>query len=134
MFEGIRHVMDRDPHLGEYFLTDAFQYMIDRGARLHTAEVGGWFDCGKPETLLETNRVMLERGHGGDPDLPASVTVEGAIAVAGDAIVETSTVGPNVRHRPQGAVSGVRASDTRSSVRTASSKTAISWIPWSGTA
>jgi len=96
LFEGVRHVMDLDPQLGEYFLTDAFQYMIDRGARLHTAEVGGWFDCGKPETLLETNRIMLERGHGGDPDLPDSVAVDGAIAVAADAIVETSEVGPNV--------------------------------------
>ncbi|MYL07802.1 MAG: nucleotidyltransferase family protein, partial [Gemmatimonadales bacterium] len=38
LFEGVRHVMDRDPGLGEFFLTDAFQYMIDRGARLHTAE------------------------------------------------------------------------------------------------
>ena len=96
MFDGVRHVMDLDPKLGEYFLTDAFQYMIDRGARIHTAEVGGWFDCGKPETLLETNRVMLERGHGGEPDLPDSVAVEGAIAVAADAIVESSALGPNV--------------------------------------
>ena len=96
MFEGVRHVMDRDPNLGEYFLTDAFQYMIDHGARLYTAEVGGWFDCGKPETLIETNRVMLERGHGGDPDLPDSVAVEGAIAVAAAATVETSTLGHNV--------------------------------------
>ena len=112
MFEGIRHVMDRDPHLGEYFLTDAFQYMIDRGARLHTAEVGGWFDCGKPETLLETNRVMLERGHGGDPDLPASVTVEGAIGVADDAIVETSTVGPNVSIASGSRVRGSRLRHT----------------------
>lgn len=96
MFEGVRHVMDRDPNLGEYFLTDAFQYMIDHGARLYTAEVGGWFDCGKPETLIETNGVMLERGHGGDSDLPDSVAVEGAIAVAADATVETSTLGHNV--------------------------------------
>ncbi len=96
MFDGVRHVMDLDPRLGEYFLTDAFQYMIDRGARIHTAEVAGWFDCGKPETLLETNRVMLERGHGGEPDLPDSVAVEGDIAVAADALVESSALGPNV--------------------------------------
>ena len=112
MFEGIRHVMELDPQPGEYFLTDAFQYMIDRGARLHTAEVGGWFDCGKPETLLETNRVMLERGHGGDPDLPDSVTVDGAIAVAADAIVETSQVGPNVSVAAGSQVRGSRLRHT----------------------
>ncbi len=96
MFEGIRHVMDQDPSLGEYFLTDAFQYMIDKGARLYTAEVGGWFDCGKPETLLETNHVMLERGHGGHPDLPDSVTLDGPVAIAANATIEDSTIGPNV--------------------------------------
>ena len=52
LFEGIRHVMRQPPKLGEYFLTDAFQYMIDRGAKILTAEVDGWYDCGKPETLL----------------------------------------------------------------------------------
>lgn len=96
MFEGIHHVMDQDPNLGEYFLTDAFQYMIDKGARIYTAEVGGWFDCGKPETLLETNRVMLERGHGGHPDLPDSVILDGPVAVAADATIEDSAIGPNV--------------------------------------
>ena len=96
MFEGVRHVLDQDPHLGEFFLTDAFQYMIDHGARLHTAEVSGWFDCGKPETLLETNRVMLERGHGDHPQVPDSVSLRGATAIASDASVEESVLGPNV--------------------------------------
>lgn len=96
MFEGVRHVLNQDPLLGEYFLTDAFQYMIDHDARLYTAEVRGWFDCGKPETLLETNRVMLERGHGERPPLPGSVSVEGDNAIALDAEIETSTIGPHV--------------------------------------
>jgi glucose-1-phosphate thymidylyltransferase len=97
MFEGVRHVMAQDPNLGEYFLTDAFQYMIDRGARLYTAEVGGWFDCGKPETLLETNLALLERGHGGVPaDLPADVSIDGPVAIAEGAAVSASRIGPNV--------------------------------------
>ena len=97
MFEGVRHVMAQDPNLGEYFLTDAFQYMIDNGARLYTAEVGGWFDCGKPETLLETNAAMIERGHGGAPSgLPADVSLTGGVAISADATVSASAIGPNV--------------------------------------
>ena len=97
MFEGVRHVMAQDPNLGEYFLTDAFQYMIDRGARLYTAEVGGWFDCGKPETLLETNNAMLDRGHGSVPDdLPDDVALDGLVAIAEGAAVSAARVGPNV--------------------------------------
>lgn len=46
---------------GEYQLTDALQIMIDKGERFTTFKVEGWFDCGKPETLLETNRVLLNK-------------------------------------------------------------------------
>jgi glucose-1-phosphate thymidylyltransferase len=46
---------------GEYQLTDAFQLMVDQGARLTTFPLEGWFDCGKPETLLATNRHLLEK-------------------------------------------------------------------------
>ncbi|WP_420633687.1 sugar phosphate nucleotidyltransferase [Candidatus Palauibacter sp.] len=112
MFEGVRHVLSRDPTMGEYFLTDAFQYMIDNGARLYTAEVDGWFDCGKPETLLETNRIMLERGHGDRPDLPVSVSVDGAVAVASDAVIEASALGPNASIASGSRIRGSRIRDT----------------------
>ena len=111
MFEGVRHVLDQDPHLGEFFLTDAFQYMIDHGARLYTAEVSGWFDCGKPETLLETNRIMLERGHGDHPQVPDSVSLHGANAIASDASVEESALGPNVSVAAGTRVRGSRLRD-----------------------
>lgn len=97
MFEGVHHVLAQDPNLGEYFLTDAFQYMIDHGARLYTAEVGGWFDCGKPETLLATNLAMLERGHGSVPaDLPPGARTHGPVAIADGVMISDADLGPNV--------------------------------------
>lgn len=111
LFEGVRHVLTRDPNSGEYFLTDAFQYMIDRGARLYTAEVAGWFDCGKPETLLETNRVMLERGHGDRPRPTATVSIEGAVATAPDVTLEACALGPNVSIAAGSRVRGSRLRD-----------------------
>jgi len=47
---------------GEYFLADALQLMIDRGAKLVAKKVDVWEDCGKPETVLHTNRYLLEHG------------------------------------------------------------------------
>ena len=44
----------------EFQLTDAFQLMIEKGATLETFTVDGWYDCGKPETLLSTNRYILK--------------------------------------------------------------------------
>ena len=46
---------------GEYQLTDALQMMLDRGEKMGTFMVEGWYDCGKPETLLSTNRALLEK-------------------------------------------------------------------------
>ncbi len=62
LFDGIDQVLADEPNLGEYFLTDALQYMVDRGSRIRVLEVEGWYDCGKPETLLATNRHLLESG------------------------------------------------------------------------
>ncbi len=66
LFEGIEHTMNAEPGpAGEFYLTDAFQYMVDHGARIRTAPVAGWYDCGKLETLLDTNRHLLETTRGG---------------------------------------------------------------------
>jgi glucose-1-phosphate thymidylyltransferase len=96
LFEGIAHVMAQPPKLGEYFLTDAFQYMIDRGDRLLTAEVTEWWDCGKPETLLDTNRRVLEAGAGRGREPRDGAVVTGPVCVAEDVVLEDTELGPNV--------------------------------------
>ena len=67
LYEGIDHVLKQPKNKGEYYLTDAFQYMIDKGAKIKVIDVEGWYDAGKLDTLLETNRVMLEKGHARRP-------------------------------------------------------------------
>ena len=61
LWQGIDHVLASPKNKGEYFLTDAFQWMIDHGGRIKTAEVGGWYDCGAFNTTVETNAVLLDR-------------------------------------------------------------------------
>lgn len=46
---------------GEYYLADAIQVMIEEGARVEAATIDLWLDCGRPDTLLETNRILLSR-------------------------------------------------------------------------
>ncbi len=46
---------------GEYQLTDALQLMVNKGEKITTFEIDGWYDCGKPETLLQTNKFLLEK-------------------------------------------------------------------------
>lgn len=45
---------------GEYQLTDALQLMLERGEHMRVFMVDGWYDCGKPETMLLTNRDLLD--------------------------------------------------------------------------
>ncbi len=112
LFEGIAHVMAQPPKLGEYFLTDAFQYMIDAGDRLLTAEVSEWWDCGKPETLLDTNRRVLEAGGGRGVEPPAGTVVTGPVRVARDVILEGAELGPNVSIAEGSVVRRSRLRDT----------------------
>jgi glucose-1-phosphate thymidylyltransferase len=46
---------------GEYQITDALQQMIDQGHVFEPWGIEGWFDCGKKETLLATNRHFLDQ-------------------------------------------------------------------------
>lgn len=97
LFEGIRHVMAARPGgSGEYYLTDAFQYMIDRGARIHVAEVEGWYDCGQMETLIETNRHVLEHGRALSPGRIPGVQFIEPVRIPPNVIIEDATIGPNV--------------------------------------
>jgi glucose-1-phosphate thymidylyltransferase len=99
LFEGIHHTLAQPPGpSGEFYLTDAFQYMVDHGSRILTAPVEGWWDAGKPETLLETNAHLLEGDRGGvdpgarveDAEIVAPVRLEDGVLVQG------GRIGPNV--------------------------------------
>jgi glucose-1-phosphate thymidylyltransferase len=98
LFEGIAHVMTQPPGKGgEYYLTDAFQYMVDRGRRLLTAPVGGWYDCGKVDTLLETNQHLLEQGRARIPSGPCPrCTIIPPVYIEDGVTIHDATVGPNV--------------------------------------
>jgi glucose-1-phosphate thymidylyltransferase len=111
LYEGVRDAIASDPGPGgEYYLTDAFQYMVDRGSRIFTAPVEGWWDAGKVETLLETNGHLVASGRGGvDP----SAVVEGAeivepVRIEAGVEVRGGRVGPHVTLEQ-----GVSAEDCR---------------------
>jgi len=80
---------------GEYFLADAFQLMIDRGARFVARTVEVWEDCGKPETLLHTNRYLLEHGGAQEAATENSVLIP-PVYVEKTAVVRDSIIGPYV--------------------------------------
>lgn len=97
---------------GEYEITEAIQGLVDRQLPVVAHLVRGWWkDTGRPEDLLEANRLVLSqlvrdvKGECSDCDLAGEVVVEpgarlvrsqvrGPVHVAAGALVEDSYVGP----------------------------------------
>lgn len=76
----------------EYQLTDALQLMIEKGEKFMTFPVEGWYDCGKPETLLSTNRFILSKN--GEPKKIESVVINEPVYIAPTAKIKNSVIGP----------------------------------------
>ena len=77
---------------GEYQLTDALQLMIDKGETIRTFQVEGWYDCGKPETLLSTNQYLLTKS--GTNRRLENVVINDPVFIAESAVVTNSVIGP----------------------------------------
>jgi glucose-1-phosphate thymidylyltransferase len=98
LFNALDTLVEKDLRTkGEYQLTDALQLMIERGHRIRPFTVDGWYDCGKTETLLETNRELLElKGSGKSIVAPEGSVIVPPVAIDPTAVIERSIVGPFV--------------------------------------
>jgi glucose-1-phosphate thymidylyltransferase len=80
---------------GEYQITDALQIMIDNGEKFTPHMIDEWFDCGKPEALLETNRKLLEETGADAAPIEGCVIVP-PVSISPDAEISNSIIGPYV--------------------------------------
>src|SRR5688572_13331616 len=96
LFEGIDHVLASPTNQGEYYLTDAFQYMIEKGAKIKVIDVEGWYDAGKIETMLETNQTMLTKGRARRPEALDGTTIVDPVYIEDNVTLKGSRIGPNV--------------------------------------
>lgn len=78
---------------GEYQLTDALQMMLEKGEPLTTFPVNNWYDCGKPETLLSTNEILLKSNSSGSSH-PGCIINE-PVFIADSAKIDNAIIGPN---------------------------------------
>lgn len=80
---------------GEFYLPEVFKLMINDGKQLGAPEIEEWLDCGKPETLLYTNRFLLERASGNHVCLEGCVIIP-PVSIHPSAEVKHSVIGPYV--------------------------------------
>jgi glucose-1-phosphate thymidylyltransferase len=83
---------------GEYSITDALDCMIKKGAKFKAFKVESWFDCGKRDTLLESNATLLKKFGG---SIMSSQAYENTVIIQPVRIgkgcdIRNSIIGPNV--------------------------------------
>jgi glucose-1-phosphate thymidylyltransferase len=83
---------------GEYSLTDALDCMIQLGAKFKSFKVENWFDCGRKETLLESNATLLKKF---GPRIENEKKFENTVIIQPVSIgsgcnIKNSIIGPNV--------------------------------------
>lgn len=100
LFEALEaHIQARLDEQGEYHLTQALQHMIENGIRFKAFRVANWFDCGKKETLLATNAILLrEMNESSNNRINAGegTVIIPPVHIADGCNIKNSIIGPNV--------------------------------------
>jgi glucose-1-phosphate thymidylyltransferase len=82
---------------GEYSITDALDCMIQAGAKFKAFKVESWFDCGKKETMLESNALLLKKfAPKTDASKFENTVIIPPVSIAEGCVIKNSIIGPNV--------------------------------------
>lgn len=112
IFEAVNSIKQSDR--GEFEISDAHQYLLDKGKKVTFSEITGWWkDTGKPEDLLEANRLVLDKmteeeilgDVSSDSDIVGTVKIgkgtqiknsriRGPVIIGDGCVIENSFIGP----------------------------------------
>lgn len=100
---------------GEFHLTDGLMRLIERGVTFDTCNVNIWYDCGKKETLLETNALLLDKGGYASDHLPEydNCVIIHPVSIGKDCKISNSIIGP---HATIGSNAVIESSIVRDSI------------------
>lgn len=94
--DAIEEQMRRNVQLkNEYFLADAINIMLERGALMRTHNVDTWLDTGTIDATLETNAYLLGKMNP-QPEERTGVRILPPVFIHPSAEVSESVIGPNV--------------------------------------
>jgi len=82
----------------DFNLTDALDCMIQQGAKFQSFKVDSWFDCGKKETLLESNAILLKKFGGNvfENNPFQNTIIIPPVSIGDGCVIKNSVIGPNV--------------------------------------
>ena len=80
----------------EYDLTNALMQMVMHGVKFRTHTVENWFDCGRKQSLLQANRILLERVGSYVPQKYKGAVIIPPVYISEGCEITHSIVGPYV--------------------------------------
>jgi glucose-1-phosphate thymidylyltransferase len=82
----------------EFNLTDALECMITGGETFKSFKVENWFDCGRKESLLKSNSILLEKFGGSiaEPNNFENTIFIPPVSIAEGCDIKNSIIGPHV--------------------------------------
>lgn len=99
LFSCIQKLIDEDVRsYDEFNLTDALECMIQKGVKFQPFKVQNWFDCGKKETLIESNATLLKKFGGNVTEKHnfENTIIIPPVSIGEGCDIKNSVVGPNV--------------------------------------
>lgn len=97
IFEAVRAI--KPSWRNELEITDAIQYLVDKGYEVHPHIVTGWWkDTGKIEDILDANRLILESIEGKiEGSVDETSKINGQVIVEKDTVIKNSIIrGPAI--------------------------------------
>jgi glucose-1-phosphate thymidylyltransferase len=98
MYACLEKIIESKEEFQDINLTDAFECMINQGARIKYFKVSNWFDCGKKETLLESNAILLKKfgGNISEENPYQNTIIIPPVTIGEGCVIKNSVIGPNV--------------------------------------
>jgi glucose-1-phosphate thymidylyltransferase len=82
---------------GEYSLTDALDCMLQLGIRFQSFKVENWFDCGRKETLLDSNATLLKKfAPATNAGQYENTVIIPPVSIGAGCTIKNSIIGPDV--------------------------------------
>jgi glucose-1-phosphate thymidylyltransferase len=82
----------------EFSLTEALECMIQNGAQFRYFKVPNWFDCGKKESLLQSNAILLKKFAPimvNQEEYKNTILIQ-PVSIGQGCVIKNSVIGPNV--------------------------------------
>jgi glucose-1-phosphate thymidylyltransferase len=98
LYACLEKILTNPESINDLNLTDALECMIQQGAKFKYFKVSNWFDCGKKETLLESNAILLKKfgGNVNESNPFQNTIIIPPVSIGEGCVIKNSVIGPNV--------------------------------------